>query len=251
MPGFDFNDYIFDKFMKLKCTIILLAFALSIFQSLPLHAFYEKVDGLEYDVRKITDAPIEKVISQNYDLYELYLENRSDKTFSIPGYSIDLGVIYAGPSEISSLSKDKSQRKFNVLNLAAGAASIAFGGITRSAARTAVNSFNSFRKKNSGLDDSNGFLSANKTYILYPGYGISLFLLVNKSLGQVPSTIRFVCHEEDTNVNYVVINNNLKLRENNTDIQDSVGSNEKNCDLNKKTEAKENVIAVPGSSLYK
>lgn len=233
--------------MRLKNILIALILCMSFFlQYTVALAVFEKIDGLEYGVRKIEDVPIQRVITRNYDLYELYFENKSDKTFSIPGYSIDLGVDYSNLAEINSLFSGKSQKKLAVFNIAAGAASIALGGLARTAANSAMRTIGSFRRKNSGFDDNSSYLSANKTYILYPGDGLSLFLFVNKSLVQIPNTIRFVCRQEDSNVNYVVINNSLDLREKDDEI--NLGSNEENCPLDK---AKENIIAAPTIEQYK
>ena len=192
----------------------------------------EKIDGLEYDVRKLEDAQIEKFVSKNFDIYEVYFENRSDKTFTIPGYSIDLGVDYSTLAEVNNLSKDKSSKKLAIFNIATSAASIALGGIVKRAASTAARSVTSFKHKNNLTED--GFLSENKTYILYPKDEISVFFLLNKSLQQFPQSIRFICHDEDANINYVLINNNLMLREFNADSDSS-----------------QNVIAVPNSEQYK
>ncbi|MBI3589945.1 MAG: hypothetical protein HY094_01035 [Candidatus Melainabacteria bacterium] len=232
--------------LKLICSLILCAFLF--FQPLFSCAVFEKIDGLEYDVRKIDDAPMDKVVSNRYDLYELYFENRSEKTFSVPGYSIDLGVNYSSISEINSLFNGKLQKKLTALNIAAGAASIVFGGIAKTAANSAMRTVN-FRKKNNNLDDDNSFLSHNKTYILYPGDALSLFLFVDKALSQVPNTIRFVCHDEDSNVNQIVINNHLKLRE--AGVQNNADSIESNKDSEKTDKLKDNVIAVPATEIYK
>jgi len=78
------------KFLKIipfVCCFLLL--------QLPVFSSIEKVDGLEYDIRVIEDVPINRAIAKRFDLYEIYFENRTDKTFSVPGYSIDLGVNYS------------------------------------------------------------------------------------------------------------------------------------------------------------
>ena len=192
-------------------------------------ASLEKVDGLEYVVRKIEDPPVDHSVSKRFDLYELYFENRSDKAFSIPGYSIDLGIDYSTLSDISSLVKDKSSKKLAVFNIAAGAASIALGGIAKSAANTAMR-FNSYRKNNSNLNSEKNFLSSNKTYIIYPNDSLSLFFFLDKFTAQSLTLIRYICHDEVQNINYVVINGNLDLRE-----------------INAKNDVDKNVIAVPDS----
>ena len=224
--------------LNLKIIIILiLSFHLIVLQSLSVIAVTEKIDGLEYGIRKLEDVPLQKIITKNYDLYELYFENKSDKTFSVPGYSIDLGVDYSNLTEINSLFVSKSQKKLAVFNIAAGAASIAFGGLAKTAATSAFRTVSSLRHKNINIGDNSNYLSADKTYILYPHDGLSLFLFVNKSLNQLPNTIRFVCHEEGTNVSNVVINNSIDLRE-----------HERTTNLNK---SKEDVIADPNTEQYK
>ena len=55
--------------------LILVIFFLS-FQIQTAYAFLEKVDGLEYVVRKIEEPPIDRFIAKRFDLYELYFENR-------------------------------------------------------------------------------------------------------------------------------------------------------------------------------
>lgn len=219
---------------------ILLILSFTFFlQSLVVFASLEKIEGLEYDVRKIEEPPLGRIINKEYDLYELYFENRSDKTFSIPGYSIDLGVDYSTFSEIKALYKDKSNKKFAIFNIAAGAASIALGGIPKLAANTAASSVRTFNNRNTKLGNSSSFLSGNDTYILYPDDGLSLLLFVSKNLAQTPLAIRFVCRDEESNTNNIVINNYLKLR---------IINAKDNLDESK---TKENVIAAPETNSYK
>ena len=179
-----------------------------------VYAVQEKVDGLEYEIRLVEDPPLDKYVRNKFDLYELYFENKSNKTYSIPGYSIDLGVDYLSINDINLLNKDKSSKKINIFNIAAGAASIALGGIARSAANTAMRTVVSFKKRISSSSDEKMFLSSTKTYILYPSYGLSLFLFVEKLSDGTPNSIRFVCHEEDTNQNYIVVNDHLNANSN-------------------------------------
>lgn len=176
------------------------------------HAAFEKLEGLDYVVRKINDAPIEKQIAKRFDLYEIYFENRTDKTFSIPGYSVDLGVDYSTLDQIRAFLATKSSGKLAVFNIAAGAASIALGGIGRQAAST-IRSVGGFRKKRSNLDDDRNILSPKNSYIIYPQDAFSLFIFVDKTLAQIPAIIRFICHDEEQNLNYIVINNNVQLEE--------------------------------------
>ena len=237
---------------NLKYLYILITMSVSfVIQSQRAFAVVEKVEGLEYIIRKIDDVPLEKYIKNNYDLYELYLENRSDKTFSIPGYSVDLGVNYSNLSEINSLYNEMSSKKSTVFNIAAGAASIALGGIARRAASTVVRTVGSFRHKNSNLITAENFLSNNKTYILYPDDGLSLYLLVGKYLTEVPHGIRFICHDEDTNVNYIVINNNVEVRNDNVQkVQKEI--NVQNVNHNSSFDKSgENIIIAPSTEQYK
>ncbi len=48
---------------------------------LPVLSSVEKIEGLEHEIRIIEDVPIGHVISKRFDLYEIYFENRSEKTF--------------------------------------------------------------------------------------------------------------------------------------------------------------------------
>ena len=217
--------------MKIFKIFLIISFLLLQIQT--AYAFLEKVDGLEYVVRKIEEPPVDRFVSKRFDLYELYFENRSDKAFSIPGYSIDLGVDYSPLSDVAAFTKDKSSKKIAVFNIAAGAASIALGGIAKSAANTAMR-FNSLRKNGSNLNNEKNFLSGNKTYIIYPNDSLSLFFFLDKFSGQSPTAIKYICHDEVQNINYVVINGNLDLRE-----------------INAKSDVDKNVIAVPNSNQYK
>ena len=212
------------------------------------YAFVDKVDGLEYVLRKINNAPIDKSVLARYDLYELYFENRSEKTFSIPGYSINLGVDYSGLADISSEKKNKSSKKATVFNIAAGAASIALGGIAKSAATTAMRSVGSFKNKNFTIDGEKNILSVDKTYIIYPGDYLSLYFFVDKFINQIPTALKYVCHDENEMVNYIVINKNIEVRDlienpEELDVRLNVTSMISN-------ESK-NDIAVPDSGQYK
>ncbi|OGI20558.1 MAG: hypothetical protein A3B68_05810 [Candidatus Melainabacteria bacterium RIFCSPHIGHO2_02_FULL_34_12] len=224
--------------LKIKIIFIIIFLVTNIFTYNSLAA-YEKIEGLEYVLRKIENPPIDKDIARKFELYEFYLENRSNMTFSIPGYSIDLGLDYSSASEIKSLYKNKSSNKLAIFNIAAGAASIALGGIAKTAAST-IRTVGSMRKSSNTADDDANILSPNKIYILYPGEGLSLFLFVDKYLEQTPVTVRFVCHDEDLNSNYVLINNKVDLREINAESKPD--EKEKN---------EENVIAAPSSDVYK
>lgn len=199
-------------------------------------AAIDHIDGLDYSIKKINDPPLQKNIAKKFDLYELYFENKSSKTFSVPGYSIDLGLEYASLNEIASSLNDKASKKLAVFNIAAGAASIALGGIAKTAANTAMRSVGAFNKRGLGLNDDENVLSPSKIYIFYPGESRSLFLFVDKYLNQKPAFLKFVCRSEEENASYVVINDHLKLEELNAGKQNPKG---------------ENVIAVPSTDVYK
>ena len=202
---------------------------------LPAFTASEKVDGLEFAVSRLENVPLEKTIAKRYDAYEIYFENQSDKTFSIPGYSLDLGVKYSTISDIKSLFKDKSSKKLAVFNIAASAASIAFGGIAKTAG-SAVRSVSLVKLNSSRLQDDNSYLSNNKTYLLYPGDGISMYFFIDKLLEQKPKVIRFICKDEDSNLTHIVINKNLSIRELDLNNIDSATLEKEN---------NQNVIAVP------
>ena len=192
-----------------RLLLIIFVFIFSLDLNLSFAAV-EYPEGLGYEVRKLDDIPLDRVVTNNYNLYELYLQNNSGKTFSIPGYRIDLGVEYSSLVEVDSLFKDKSKKKSLVLNLATGAAAIALGGIARTAAST-VRSVSSFGKQKNTFGENTSFLSPNKTYILYPGDGLSLFLFVDKKLSQAPNTVRFICRDEETNSAQIIINDRFKF----------------------------------------
>ena len=202
----------------------------------------ENLEGLNYEVIKVNSVPMDKQITKKYDLYELYLENNSIKTFSIPGYSIDLGINYSGLAEVEASSKSKSSGKLAVFNIAAVASSFALSGIAKSAARTAARSIGNFgNKKKAGFEDNAGFLSSNKTYILYPNDGLSLFFFVSKNLFQAPNTVRFICRDEELNSVYIVINDHFKL------IDDSAENNSADSGILEK----QDILAAPGAPNYK
>lgn len=203
-------------------------------------AAVEYPEGLGYEVRKLDDVLLDKVITKNYDLYEFYLENNSVRTFSVPGYSIDLGVEYSGLAEVESLFKNKSKKKSFVFNLATGAAAIALGGIARTAAST-VRSVSGFGKNKNTFDEHTSFLSPNKTYILYPGDGLSLFLFVDKKLSQAPNTVRFICRDEETNSTQIVINDRFKFV---TGKIESASTEPKSAENNE-------ILAAPAEEHYK
>ncbi len=227
--------------MKKVFSLILLLLLLLCFQIQDVYAFIDKVDGLEYVVRKIDNPPLDKFILKRFDLYELYFENRTDKAFSIPGYSVDFDVDYSDFSDVLSFTKDKSSKKLTILNIAAGAASIALGGIVKSAATTARSIGNSRKQGGNSFRNERSFLSYNKIFIIYPNETLSLFFFIDKFSAQLPSVIKYICRDEVQNYNYVVVNKKLDLRVLNASSEDS--------DSN--TNKEENVIAVPESNQYK
>jgi|GEM_PF-2398572 len=230
---------------KLKLSVIFVLSFLILNNQLA-YSFVEKVDGLEYVVRSLDSNSLGNFISARYNLYEIYLENRSEKAFSIPGYSVDLGVKYTTLQEINSVSMASGNKKLAVLNLTAGAASLAFGGVAKSVASTAIRGI-SLRNKSPGISDDDVVLSPVKTYIIYPSEALSLYVLVDNKITQVPSSVKFICHDEDANINYIVINQNLKLLDNSILVEKKVIK-----DVSAKIESTdENLIATPDSDLYK
>ena len=193
----------------MKNFILLLVLLFLSFSCNPTFGVYENVDGLEFTLRKVTDVPLDSTVVKKFDLYELYFENKSNKTFSIPGYSIDFGVDYLTLDEIKVFMKDKNSKKIAVFNLATGAAAIAFGGIARTAANTALKTI-SFKKRNS-YDNNAIYLSQSKTYVLYPNYSIPLYFFLEKNFENYINSIKFICRYENLGINYVVINNDFSV----------------------------------------
>lgn len=221
-----------------------LFFLIVMFLNPVAYAFVDKVDGLEYVVRTLDSNALGSFISSRYNLYEIYFENRSEKAFSVPGYSVDLGMKYTTLQEVNSIAMSSGNKKLAVLNLTAGAASLAFGGgVAKSVASTAIRGI-SLRNKSPGISDDDVVLSPTKTYIIYPSEALSLYVLVEKHIVQKPKLIKFICKDEDSNMNYVVINQNLNLIDNLTpkivkDVSARVDT------------AEENIIATPDSDLYR
>lgn len=190
---------------NILCLIICLLF---LTVSMPSFAFIQNIEGLNFEITKIENFPLDKAIVKDYNLYELFIENNSTSTYSIPGYSIDFGVNYFNILELSAQLREKISKKLAILNIAAAAVFLPFGGFARNAGRTAASSFSSFRKRNLKIDDNKNLLSADKTYILYPGDRYALYFLVSKKQGQ-PKELRMVCKNEELNVNYVLINDKV------------------------------------------
>ena len=211
-------------------------------------AFSNNVTGLEYELNRISNPPIDKAINKRFDLYELYFENQSAMVFSIPGYSIDLGLEYSDLSDVLSVLKKKKSKKLAVLNIATGAASIAFGGLVRSAANTAIRSVNSLRNKGFVLKEKKNVLSPTITYILYPGYGISIYFFVDKHLDTVPTSIKYLCKDEGSNINHVVVNHHFRFHDIN--INEDYFKDNNSRALDKRDVNNDYVIANPESLEY-
>ena len=225
--------------------IILILFIL-VNCSIPVSSYQDHVEGLEYDIRKINDVPLERYIDKTYDLYEIYFENRSSNTFSIQGYSIDLGINYTTLNDIYSESMDKSSKGLAVLNLATSAAGVALGGIAKSAANTIIRSVGSFKQKKRMTGETSTFLSSNKTYVLYPQESLSLFFFVKKEQIQAPNKIRFICRDEELNLNYILINNKIQIRDESVDQFSDIKEKDIHAGMNAET-----VISAPDSEQYK
>lgn len=212
-------------------------------------ASVDHIDGLEYVVKELDSKALGPSIHSRYTLYELYFENRSDKAFSIPGYSVDLGVNLTTVQQINAEFMSMSTNKLAVLNIAAGAASIAFGGIAKTATNTAFRAVN-FKNMTGNFTEENLLLSPNMTYILYPNDALSLYAFVDRKLGESPKVLRFICHDEDSNMNYIVINDHFTIR--NEDSREYNAVNAKIIeDENSSAKKEENVIAVPDPESYK
>ena len=207
-------------------------------------AVVQKIDGLDYSLQKVINPPLNKTILNKFDVYEIYFENHTDRLFSIPGYSVDLGLDYSGYDDVLAVLREKSSKAMTVLNIAAGAASFALGGgIAKSAANT-IRSVNSFRKNGFNLTDERFLLSASKTYVIYPEDYFVVYFFVDKRLGEAPSILRYLCKDEELNTTYVVVNKNIKIQ--NADFN-STGNNLYFPPMDSKDE---NVIAVPVGGEY-
>lgn len=180
----------------------------------PLTAFssVSQIEGFQYVIRKIDNFPLEKEISKNYDLYELYIENRTENTLSIPGYSINFGVNYINIADLSAELKSKLSKKSNVFNIAAGAASLAFGSIAKTAANTAVQSVTSWKKHNVNIGNDEQILNFRRTYVLYPHDQISLYFLVSKEIIEPINSLKLICVNEELNQSYILINNMVDVQ---------------------------------------
>lgn len=198
-------------FLKSKIVVISILFSFLFFYFKPVFAHTDMIIGLDYSLRKVYDIPLEKYVEKNYDLYELYLENMSAMTYSIPGYSVDVGVTQTNLADLRSQLQNKTSKQLTILNLAVDAASFAVGGaIVRTAANSALKGVTWAKKRGartSGIP-VNEMLDGTKTYVLYPGDFKSLLFLVEKSY-EAPNTIRFICKNEETNITKIVLNNNL------------------------------------------
>lgn len=190
-------------------------FLVTIFFLLPIKATssVNEIGDFEYVIRRINDFPLEKEISKSYDLYELYLENRTENTLSIPGYSIDFGVNYINIADLSSELKNRLSKKFTILSIATGAASFAFGSLARSAANTAVQSVASWKKRSINLSNNEQILNSRLTYVLYPYSEISLFFLVRKDISEPIHSLKLICVNEELGQKFILINNMVGIHE--------------------------------------
>ncbi len=230
--------------MKLYKKIFFLLLVLNL-TFLNSYAVVSHIDGLEYVVRHLNSGVLGNTLKDKYDVYEIYFENRTQKTFSIPGYSIYLGVDFTSLQKLNSDSMSKTAVRNSVLNIAAGAASIAFGGIAKTAANTAIRQVN-FRTMTVPISGDEALLSTEKTYIIYPGDGLLLYFIVNKNYGQLPNQFRFVCRDEESNINTVLINNTLDLRDDNDKIKKEVNAKKIEDDTEDGV-----TISDPSNDIYK
>lgn len=182
-----------------------------IFTFLSSYASTLKIEGLNFEISKISDENLDKYIVKNYDLYQLYFENKTTKTFSVPGYSISFGIPYNNPNELTSEVKSRLTKRLAVLQIAATAVALPFGGIATRATNTAVGSIKTFKGNKQKLNTEDSFLSSTRRYILYPGDNISLFFLVNKTLETTPHFLKFVCHDEEENISHVLIKDKINI----------------------------------------
>ena len=143
----------------------------------------------------------------------MYIENRSEYILTIPGYSINFGVNYVNISDLGTELKQGLSKKSTVLNIAAGAASLAFGSLARTAANTAVHSVTSIKKHNLGDGTSENILNSKRIYVLYPHDNISLFFLIEKETKNPVSSLKLICVNEELKENYILINNNIQVQE--------------------------------------
>ena len=181
------------------------------FTLLNSYALTDKIDGLNFSINKLIDENLDKYINKHYDLYELYFENKSSKTFSIPGYSISFGIPYDNPNELSSEVKSHLSKRLAILQITATAVSLPFGSIATRATNTAVGSIKTFKGNKQKLNNEDNFLSSTRRYILYPDDHISLFFLINKDLETIPGFIKFVCHDEEENLSKVLIQDEINI----------------------------------------
>lgn len=192
--------------------IILFLFTFFI-STIPANAVVKKVEGIEYSLRKVTEIPMAKYIRKNYDLYEFYIENNSLKAFSVPGYSIDVGVSHTNIARVKSKMRSRTSKQLAVLNVAASAASFALGGgVVTGASRVVIGGIRRYKrtKYRKGGSSNDEMLNQDKTYILYPGDKKYLYFLVEKSQIDAINTVRFICRDEENLENYIVINKDYK-----------------------------------------
>ena len=230
-----------------------------IINTLPVYSITQRVDDINFSITRIRNFPLNKEINKNYDLYELYLENKSDKTFSIPGYSIDFGVTYFNIVELSAQVRSIFSKKLTLIDFAAGAILLPFGNITGKAARTAINSVTNFKKRKLDLYDSENLLSKEKTYIFYPHEIKIFYFLISNENNLIPNKFRFICKNEETGQSFVVINNSISLKEISLSIEGKIKKKYEDVDFpvektrvnNLYLDEDEDLLVDPNESKYK
>ena len=229
------------KYLQAIILSLIIIFCFKIFA----FSHVQKIEGLDYSVDRLLNPPVNKLILKNFEIYQIFLENMTDMIFTVPGYSVDLGVEYNDLSDVLALLKDKNSKKLSVLNFAAGAASIAFGGgIAKSAANTAVRSVGVFKRKGFDLSDEKFVLSPMRTYVIYPNDSLGIYFFLDKRVGQLPKIIRFICKDEESNITSAIVNQNLEVHEIDLNIYDA------NLYFMPAMQNQKNVIAVPESEQY-
>ena len=229
------------KYLQPVIVSLVIIFCLSISVS----SYVQKFEGLDYSVDRLLNPPVNKLILKNFDIYQIFFENMTDMIFTIPGYSVDLGIEYNDLSDVLALVKDKNSKKLSVLNFAAGAASIAFGGgIARSAANTAVRSAKVFKSRGFDFSDEKFVLSPMRTYVIYPNDSLGIYFFLDKKVGQIPKIIRFLCKDEESNLTSAIVNQYLEVHDIDLNIYNA------NLYSMPTMQSQKNVIAVPDSEQY-
>ena len=193
-----------------KITILVFILVVFVINTIPVYSYVSELEGLDIEISKINNFPLSKQIIKHYDLYELYIINRSNNTYSIPGYSFNFDVDHYDLQELTVQAKGTISKKFAILNIATTALFIPFGGFARSAGRSAVSSVSSFKKKGLNIYDTENLLMEDRIYMLYPNQSRVLYFLISKD-STLPRSVKFVCKNEGLNINHVVINNDITV----------------------------------------